>query len=108
MATIKNTNDWWRTVDENWDNLKDIVFHHLDPILPTYDEPGAAETPRTGRTIEGELEWLKAHRDVKLHRYLNTSWCMASDSYAYSVPGWGDFCDLCSESWVFEEHNGQT
>jgi hypothetical protein len=28
---------------------------------------------------------------------------MASDSYAWSVPSWGQFCDLCSENWVFDE-----
>lgn len=38
--------------------------------------------------------------DPKIVRYFNGAWCLASDAYAWSVPFWGAFCDLCSEEWV--------
>ena len=100
---IKNKEDWWNLLDIHWDNIKDIVFHHLDPNAPAYEIPGNSESPLTGRLLFLELEHLKSKRDPKIHRYLNVSWCMASDAYAWSVPSWGPFCDLCSENWVFDE-----
>ena len=100
---IKNKEDWWQIVDDNWGYLKDIVFHHLDPNAPAYVIAGDRTSTLTGNLLFKELEILKETRDPKLHRYLNISWCMASDAYAYSVAGWGQFCDLCSEGWVFDE-----
>ena len=100
---IKTKEDWWHLLDANWENIKRIVFHHLDPNAPAYEEPGNKDSKLTGRLLFLELEALRVNRDPQMHRYLNVSWCMASDAYAYSVPSWGEFCDLCSENWVFDE-----
>jgi len=100
---IASKEDWWNLVDSTWDDLREIVFHHISPWAPAHEAPGDAASPRTGRIVEDELEHLRATRDKRLHCYLNVSWCMASDSYAWSVANWGAFCDLCSESWVFQE-----
>lgn len=102
---INNREDWWNGLEDHWENIKAIVFHHLDPMLPAYEIPGDKESPLTGRILLSELEYLKEKKDPKIHRYLNVSWCMASDAYAYSVPSWSHFCDLCSEDWVFCEES---
>jgi len=100
---IKNENDWWDLLDAYWGDILEIVFHHLDPNHPAYEIPGDANSPVTGRVLHEELVYLKLKKNPKIHRYLNVSWCMASDTYAYSVSGWSQFCDLCSENWVFDE-----
>lgn len=99
--------EWWQAVDDNWQSLLEIIFHHMDHTHPAYDTPGQEDTPETGRNIAEELEHLREARDSKLARYLQASWCLASDAYAWSVDGWGQFCDLCSEEHVlYEEEEG--
>ena len=102
---INNKEEWWKLLDEHWDNIRDIIFHHLDPNAPSYTIPGDNKSALTGLLLFKELEVLRDARDPKLNRYLNVSWCMASDTYAYSVPSWSQFCNLCSENWVFEEED---
>ena len=101
--TIENKEDWWRYLYDHWENIKSIIFDHLEPNHSAYETPGDKNSPLTGRLLFSELEFLKENRDPKICRYLNVSWCMASDNYAWSVPSWGVFCDLCSESWVFDD-----
>lgn len=100
---INNKEDWWDGLDLRWEYILEIIAHHIDLSHEAYEIPGDDTSASTGRRVIEELEYLRKNRDSKLHRYLNASWCMASDAYAYSVPYWGDFCDLCSEDWVFEE-----
>lgn len=69
--------------------------------------PCDASSKETGRDIAGELEWLRNHKDRRLYNYLNKSWILASEAYAWSVPNWGVFCDLCSENWVFLEEESK-
>jgi len=107
MPEIKNKKDWWQVVDDNWDCLLEIVLHHMKFAAPAYEKPGDDKSPKTGRTILEELDFLRKIRNPKLVRYFSASWCMASDAYAWSVPGWGAFCDLCSEEWIFNEDDLQ-
>lgn len=104
--TINTDRDWWALLDLRWNEVKEIVFHHLDPNHPAYEIPGCASSKPTGRTIHEELEFLKTQQTHEtgctLCRYFNAVWGMASEVYAWSVPGWGDFCDLCSEEWVLD------
>ena len=100
---IKTKEDWWALVDSYWDSLCDIIAHHMMMLSPAYETPGKDHTPQTGRTISAEIDFLKENKDPKLARYFHASWVLASDAYAYSVPGWAVLCDLCSEDWVFHE-----
>ena len=107
---ITNIETYWKVVDENWDDLLNIIFHHIDPRHQAYEEPGQSDSKmifRNGKlvTILEEVLFLKKNRDRKLVRYFTSTWCLASDAYAWSVQGWGTFCDLCSEEWVFDESN---
>lgn len=99
---IDSLEAWWNAVDEKWEYLTEIVFHHFDYSAMAYEVPCDSSSKPTGRTLSEELDWLRGNRDERLHSYFNKSWCLASDAYAYSVPYWGLFCDLCSESWVFQ------
>lgn len=97
--------EWWSNVDSAWDDLLEIIAHHLSLSSPAHETPGDGATPKTGRTILQELSHLKETRDSKLARYFSAVWCLASDAYAWSVPGWGEFCDLCSEEYVLVEES---
>jgi len=100
---IRTADDWWKVVDDHWPELQEIIFHHMDWKHPAYDQPGDAKSPPTGRSISEELDFLREKRDpYRLARYFNAAWGMASESYAWSVPGWGQLCDLCSEEWVVQ------
>jgi hypothetical protein len=102
MPRIDNINDWWRVVDENWDNLLQIIADQMDLYHPAYEVPGREISPMTGRSILEEVHHLKEKRDQRLCRYFSAAWALASENYAWKVPSWGALCDLCSEEWVFD------
>jgi len=92
-----NKKEWWDLVDYHWDNLLEIVFHHIDAFAKAYEIPGNKQSDFTGRNIVEELAYLRENKDEKLESYLSESWFLASDAYAWSVPSWGVLCDLLSE-----------
>lgn len=98
--------EWWTLLDDRWDYLLEIIGHHLDFDHQAFDPPG---TPIerggkfTGRNVMAELHHLKRTRDRRMARYLHATWGLASDAYAWSVPAWGDLCDLCSEDWCLND-----
>ena len=98
--SLETAADWWETVEQYWDALVRIVGDQMDLLHPAYKHPGTETSEPTGRNIADELEWLKEHKDARLARYFQAAWGLSSDSYAYNVPAWGIFCDLCSEGWV--------
>jgi hypothetical protein len=104
---IRNAADWWRALEEDWDSLLSIVANFIDFRSPAMDPPGRPCSDGgkvTGRTVLDELNHLKAKGTPEagwaLARYFNAAWGMASDAYAWGVPGWGTLCDLCSEEWA--------
>lgn len=101
--SINTKEDWWDLVDSQWDNLLVMAGDQLDFNYPAHVVPGDPQTALTGRTILEEMVYLKKSRNQDLARYFNAIWGLASDSYAYSKPGWSDLCNLCSEEWVFDE-----
>lgn len=104
MSWPKTYDDWWRILDENWEELLSILADKLNFDFPAYDPPGRADGTLTGRSIGVELEHLRKNRDgERLARYLFAAWDLASEAYAWSVPGWGVLCDLLSEEYVLYE-----
>lgn len=102
-ADIKNAATWWKALDTEWDDLYEILAHHMDMGHPAHEKPGRGSTPRTGRDISRELAWLRIHRDPKIARYLFGAWNLASEAYARSrPPGWSTLCDLLSEEWAVQ------
>lgn len=58
-----------------------------------------------------EADFIKYDRAVsasvypEIHRWLNRAWMSLPDSESVQhLPHWSAFCDLCSESWVFQEN----
>lgn len=102
MPTIYDAEQYWQVVDAHWGNLLSIIAHHLDMCHPAYEVPGNEKEPPTGRMIGAELEHLRKTRNPLLGEYFAVVWCLASEAYAWSVPSWAAFCDLCSERWVLE------
>jgi hypothetical protein len=105
---MTNAEEWWTAVDECWGDLLRIIGDQMLMDCPAYDTPGNAQTPMSGRTVEKELEHLRETRDGRIARYFHAAWGIASDSYAWSVPGWGVLCDLCSEEWCIREEPEET
>jgi len=103
MPLINDRNDWWVVVDKYWDGLVEIIARFMDLDHAAYETPGDATSKPTGRTIAGEIDYLKERYAVKLARYFHAAWALAPDSYAHTVPAWGALCDLCSEEYVLYE-----
>jgi len=99
-AVLDSPDAYWKLVNDGWDDLLNIIAHHLDLEYPAYESPGDPTSLMTGRNVLQEILHLHKTRDPKIARYFNAAWCLASDAYAWSVPFWGAFCDLCSEEWV--------
>lgn len=74
--------EWWAAVDREWDRLRANA-------LPRFLKP------------EELLEVDRAYfdRDAEgLHKWLSEVWWRAPDRpEIHLIPGWDEFCDLCSE-----------
>jgi hypothetical protein len=84
---IKTRTDWWIVLSNEWSNLQLIFAKFL--------------------TSKGEEQAREAfvNRDETLMlSVLNNAWWNAPDNPSiHEIPGWNTLCDLCSESWVFDE-----
>lgn len=100
---IETPQNWWKVVELQWDNLLSIIADQMNLSHLAYKTPGDADSPTTGRSILQEITRLRKIHDPKLARYFHAAWGLASDAYAWSVPGWGSLCDLCSEEWALYE-----
>lgn len=117
--TIKTPADWWAAFDANKDNLRGLIssFHPVCRNDEWADEfpisaPGAeaaCEQIRKGITSpllpQMEFDDAATKRDATtLVKLLNQTWFGVPESYeSRSLPGFFVLCDLCSESWVFNE-----
>lgn len=77
---------YWRICAENWDNVKAIVDMFLGPK-------------------EAEMaEVMRQNQDPDIVKVFNDAWAAAPDNRSiHSIPGWSVLCDLCSESYVFDD-----
>ena len=117
--TIKTPADWWAAFDANRDDLRRLVgnFHPVHANEDWVDEfpisAGAAEemckqvrkeiTSPLLPQLEFDEAALNRNPDV-IVKLLNQTWFGVPESYeSRSLPGFFVLCDLCSESWVFEE-----
>ena len=105
---IQSAEDWWNVCNKNWENILDI-FHQVGAPMGRDEEdrwfPDAFGKP----TIEHPKCLVQTMEDFKqvkngppLVRLFNQAWFAAPDKpEIHSWPGWNDFCNLCSEEWVF-------
>jgi hypothetical protein len=105
MATIKTAGDWWGLVDANWQQIVDIFERAGAPLGNHWWSDGIGEEATYHDQVF--LAFLTDMRDRRdgsaLARWFNLCWLAAPDSpHIHSWPFWGSFCDLCSETWVFD------
>lgn len=85
---INDQNDWYSIFNIHKSNLRTIVSTYNRSELNKFDN----------------LSVDKFQNGLELISILNTAWFNAPDNNAiHSIPSWGTLCNLCSESWVFEE-----
>jgi hypothetical protein len=113
---------WWAVFQSRKADLRRLVenFHpsHINEEL-------ASEFPVSAPAVESIREKCLAPNDLPLLpvmefdeatrtrdyatlvRLLNATWFgIPESSEAQTLPGFRDLCDLCSESWVFDETEG--
>jgi len=130
MPTIENKQDWWKAVDDHWDNLLSAIntFHpastredqikgSMPSDLDLHITAAGAEVAR--RMISDQIkknekalaspgdraiEAMEKRDWETLYRLFSNTWMGVPESLgAWSVPSFGALCDLCSEAWVFQD-----
>lgn len=83
---INNTCDWWSALDSEIKEITDIVY--------CYNRENGKQFIDAVKDRDSEVVWS----------ILQTAWGNAPDSpHIHEIAGWGTFCDLCSEYWVFDD-----
>ena len=78
--------EYWKITNDHWGSIANILSIYL-----TEKECVIAEA-------------MKLDQDTDIGRLFNKAWWLAPDSPSiHEIPGWGTFCNLCSEEWVLHE-----
>lgn len=110
--------EWWGNLEAVKENIRDIVdqWHPRSGTIPRRrpavtapNAERAAEVVREqirkeegGSPLEEFDKALESRDHTTLLRLLNEAWFGFPESRPWP-PGFGVLCDLCSESWVFQE-----
>lgn len=106
---INTPADWWRLVDEYGNRIIDI----LDENTP-YDSSRplaagmACDNAEDGWSIRRAFGVNRNTRNWKMcHQIIHRVWQALPDHHSiHGINGWSLLCDLCSETWVFDESEG--
>lgn len=104
---INTPDDWWKALEENMDYIKDILEKYLAAsrekaeVFGNFIRKGWIQK---GKTIIEEFDYCFENKIwARCWLILQKAWSAAPDSpRIHQNPGWGMFCDLCSETWVFQ------
>ena len=120
MTYPETKEEWWESVEKHWDNIENLVLNFY-PNQASFPEKGwpANNTPQAAcNQIVQELRakhpiWknedffkaylghLKETKDKALDRILQSTWFgMPENPSVRELPGFFEFCDLCSESYL--------
>lgn len=101
---ITTPDEWWQAVNDNWNDLIKIIYCYLRTEEPAHEDVRNLTTKEIGITIMADILKAKTERDWhRLWRYFHWAWEAAPDTITiHSIPSWSVFCDLCSETWVFQ------
>ena len=93
---IKNKEDWWSSFRQNKDNIRKMISY----LYQRYDYwDGFPE----GITFD-DLDKMETNKDWQLlSKALNRIWFAMPERECREWAGWFSLCDLCSETWVFDE-----
>ena len=121
MAGYPKTKDeWWQSLVDNWDAILRIImdFYPNQDDFPAKGWPveiaaGSAcnqicqalrkENPMwtSKEFLEAYVTRLKDTKDIAINDILQSSWFgMPESPWVREVPGFFQFCDLCSESYL--------
>jgi len=104
MCNISNREDYWVCVNANW---TDILALFGKVGIDLRSEQGVGEMLEI--PLYKHLEMLREKRSPNIVHYFDWVWGVAPDRpYIHEWAGWFALCDLCSESWVFEEEPDAT
>jgi len=88
MPVINNKEDWW--------NVLNICHKDICKTISIIYEPFLSVFCRVCQEKDEEA----------IIKILNEVWWKAPDDpIIFEYPAWDAICDLCSESWVFDENN---
>ena len=100
MTYPKNKEEWWQSLEKNWENILHIFYK----FLPMHEHCNY-KNEITTTPLSFTIQVLKQNRDPDIARYLNRAWGAAPDHISiHSIPSWGVLCDLCSEEHCLYEN----
>lgn len=131
MDYPKTKDEWWQSINNNWENLKNLILNYYpnQKDFPKEGWPlntdGKLASPQVACNVvikslrkekpvwhdkgsfEQYLDELKKDQNPELDKILQASWFgMPESSDVRSLPCFFEFCDLCSESHVlYTEEN---
>lgn len=103
---IQTPEDWWGLYDDRLADIEEIIRNVYGPnALYSFMWQEKMHWDGDSATLRDEMTALRfLENGQELSSLLNKVWCDAPDTpHIHSWPGWQDFCDLCSENWVFYE-----
>lgn len=101
MNYPKTKEEWWKSVNDNWPNLLNILQQFIG--TDDYEDVNGKLTDKP-RSIE--IATMISNKDPKLAKYFHAAWWNAPDNPSIRyIPSWHILCDLCSEEHVlYDEH----
>lgn len=124
MASYPRTaKEWWQSLEDNWDKVLQIIMNYYpnQEGLPSKGWPvemaaGSAcnqicQALRKEKPMWTNKDFLQAYvtrlkdtRDPTINDILQSSWFgMPESPWIRETPGFFQFCDLCSESYLILE-----
>lgn len=96
---INSCDDWWRVLEDNWDNILVLMSRFLGANnLPPVDLGSPKLT-----NLEAMIYAKKQRDETTLLHFLFGIWDEAPDNPGiHDYPSWDAICDLQSEAWVFQ------
>ena len=89
---IKTKEDWWSSFRENKENIQKMISY----LYQRYDYWSDITFDKLDE-LEKDQDWST------LSSYLNKIWWAMPEKECREWAGWFSLCDLCSETWVFDE-----
>lgn len=105
---IETPDDWWHAVVTHWSDIVEIFELAGAPLGDHWWSDGInKESSHHPEVFLAFITRLRDERDHRqLARWFNLCWMAAPDSpRIHSWPSWSLFCDLCSETWVFDDNS---
>lgn len=103
---IETPTDWWRVLEDNWEDVYDFVCNHSSKRLSKLEPELDPEERPFSKAAEA---WKKERKYEPFVRLFNNAWWKAPEYTCRDHPGWMPICTLCSEEYVlYHEEEEET